>query len=710
VLIVPIFAEAQAATSMAGLYPVGGAALGPAIKIDTNNLITVVIGSTEMGQGIMTGLAQLVAAELMLDWTQVRAEHSVTTSTNVSSYANPAFGMQLTGGSWSIRGYYLPLRQAAAKARALLIQAAAMVYQQQGGSSTAAWSLLSGGRVSNGSYTFKFSELVATAAALPLQDQNAIVGARAKRLDIPAKVDGSAIFGMDVVLPNMVYATTLHCPTLTGAVKTVPTAPTGITLVNLGTAVGVIGKHTWAVMQAASSVASKITWNLPASTTALDTATLNATGQALVASTSLSSTSTPKLYIEEGDQTTATEQAIAAPTTVARIDATYSLPMLAHGYMEVLNCTVNPVYANGVLTACELWVPTQAQQFVIPAVASLTGLTPTAITVHTPYVGGGFGRKIETDYVAEAVKLAMAAKKPVKLMWTRPQDFANDKYRPSAVIRVRAGVNSSKAMTGLLYRNVSPSINLQRSGNPEDTGGVAGAVGLPYAVPLRRIEYVPNATNIPLGYWRSVGESYNTFAMESAIDELALAAKVDPMAFRLAHLAGDARALGVLNAVKTLSNWGSIAGQGVAFLKGFGSYIAMVAQVSKVVNTKTGAVTMKVNAIQAAIDCGVVVNPDSVEAQIQGGIAMGVGATLWQQATFVAGKPAVNNFNAYRVVKISDMPAVNVQIVSSTQAPGGVGEPGVPCVAPAIANAWARLTGIRLRSLPFYPGSTMGGL
>lgn len=718
-LVIPVFTseDAEAATSMQGLYPAAGAALGPAIKIDANNVVTVIIGSTEMGQGIMTGLAQLIAAELNLDWTQVRSEHSVATSASVGSYGNPGFGgAQLTGGSWSIRGYYLPLRQAAAKARALLLQAAALVHQSRGGVLGTTWSLASGGNVTNGTTTFKFSDLVATAATLPmpaeqaLQDQTGVIGSSVKRLDIPAKVDGSAIFGMDVVLPGMVYATTVHCPTLTGTVKTVPPAPTGITLVNLGSSVGVVGKHTYAAMKAASTIASKIAWNLPASTTLLDTTRINNTALALVTSNALSSASSPRLFVEEGDTTSATEQALLAATTVAKIDAIYTLPMLAHASMEVLNCTVRPVYTNGVMTACELWVPTQAQQFVIPTVAALTGLPQTAITVHTPFLGGGFGRKIETDYVAEAVKVAMAVKKPVKLMWTRPQDFMNDKFRPSATIRVRAGVDSNKAMTALLYRNVAPSINLQRTNNPEDTGAVAGAVGLPYGMPLRRIEYVPNATGIPLGYWRSVGESYNTFAVESAMDELALAAGVDPMTFRLNHLSGDARAVGVLNAVKTLSNWGSVAGQGVAFLKGFGSYIALVAKVSKVVNPTTGAITMKVDKVDAAIDCGVAVNPNAIEAQLQGGIAMGMGAAMWQQATFTSGKPAVSNFNSYRVVKQSEMPKVAVTVVNSTAAPGGVGEPGVPCVAPALANAWARLSGIRLRSLPFYPNSKMGGL
>ena len=276
---------------------------------------------------------------------------------------------------------------------------------------------------------------------------------------------------------------------------------------------------------------------------------------------------------------------------------------------------------------------------------------------------------------------------------------------------VQAGIDADNNVSGMIYRNVSPSINIQRNtvagNNPEDTGAVAGAMGLPYNIANRRIEYVPNPADIPLGYWRSVGESYNTFAVESAIDELAALAGLDPLAYRKTLAAGNSRALGVLNAVDQLSGWSTTSAptgnaRGVAFLKGFGSYIAMVAQVSR--NT-TGQI--RVNKVFCAIDCGIAINPDSIEAQIQGGIVHGLSATLWGQVTFAAGVPNVNNFSNYRVLKLSEMPVVSVAIVPSTAAPGGVGETGVPCVAPAVANAYAKLSGQRVRTLPFYPGATM---
>ena len=376
--------------------------------------------------------------------------------------------------------------------------------------------------------------------------------------------------------------------------------------------------------------------------------------------------------------------------------------------MEVLNCT-----ASVTSTSCEIWAPTQGQALNIFTASAITGLPPTAITVHTTFLGGGLGRKFDQDFIGEAVKISKAVGKPVKLTWSRKQDFQNDMYRPCAAIRVQAGLDADKSLSAMLYRNVSPSINIQRNtkpgNNPEDTGAVAGATDMPYAIPNRRIEFVPNPADIPLGYWRSVGESYNTFAVESAMDELALAAGKDPMAWRRSLLAGNSRALGVLDAVDALSGWSVSAApagsaRGLAFLKGFGSYIALVAQIS----LSSGKI--KVGKMFCAIDCGVAVNPDQIEAQVQGGIVHGLSATLWGQVLFNAGVPNVSNFNNYRVLKLNEMPAVSVAIVPSTEAPGGVGETGVPCVAPAIANAYARLTGQRVRTLPFYPGATMGGL
>lgn len=676
-------------------------ALGAYLRIDSLNNVTLLIGPTEMGQGIMTGLGQLVAEELMLNWSQVKVEHAGPSASPPNPFANPLFGLQLTGGSTSMRGWYLPLRQAAATAREMLLAAARQLAPGK------TWALAAGGKVTDGTTTYAFSQLVETAtlmtppAKVALATTRNAIGQRLPRTDIPAKVDGSAVFGIDVQVPGMVYAAVVHCPTLGGTVASMPASASGAqALVNLGNGVAVVAGDTWTAMRIAESLGSKIKWTLPADTASRDSVHIRAKGLELVGSTN----AVPHIY----ETTGGLDPAVAIANAPTRLDATYELPYLAHACMEVLNCT-----ASVSATSAEIWAPTQGQALNVFTIAGITGLAPRAITVHTTYLGGGLGRKFDQDFVAEAVKIAKAVGKPVKLTWSRKQDFQNDMYRPCAAIRVQAGIDANKTLTAMLYRNVSPSINIQRNSkpgnNPEDTGAVAGALDLPYAIPNRRIEFVPNPADIPLGYWRSVGESYNTFAVESAMDELALAAGQDPMAWRKALLAADPRSLGVLNAVDTLSGWSKSAtpagsARGLAFLKGFGSYIALVAQIS------LSGGKIKVGKMFCAIDCGVAVNPDQIEAQIQGGIAHGLAATLWGQVTFAAGVPSVSNFNNYRVLKLNDMPTVSVSIVPSSEAPGGVGETGVPCVAPAVANAYAKLTGQRVRTLPFYPGATMGGL
>ena len=671
----------------------GSGTIGAYIKIDASNIVTVVLGSSEMGQGILTGLAQLVAEEMNLNWPQVRAEHAPASTQWPNPYGNPLFGAQLTGGSTSTRGWYGPLRLAAAIARDTLLAAAV---KQYGGT----WTLGQGGTLRKGSTQVKFADVVATASTLTppttaaLRTTTRFIGQTMPRLDIPAKTDGSAVFGMDVKVPGMKFASTIHSPVQGGTVKTMPATSGGTKLYNLGTAVGVIANDTWSAIRAARGAAAAVTWNLPANPDAADSAALAAAALVLVNST------TATAFVAE---------AVGSPSIGAgakAIDATYSLPFMAHATMEVMCCT-----ASVTPTSCEIWVPTQGQQFIPGLAAAITGLPATSVTVHTTLMGGGLGRKFETDYVAESIKLSKAAGVPIKLIGSREEDFKNDYYRPSALIRVRAAVDTSGQITDLIYRNVSPSINIQRGtlqgSNPEDTGAVAGAVGIPYRIGARKIEFVPLLPcDVRLGYWRSVGESYNTFAVESAVDELAVLAGKDPMAFRKDLLSGDARSLGVVTALETLCNWGAGPGaglaRGMAFLSGFGSYIAMAADVA---NVGGKAVVKK---FYAAIDCGIDINPGSIEAQMQGCVAHGISATMWGQQTFVKGKPQTANFNRFKMVRMPEMPTVAVQIVDSTAAPGGVGETGVPCVAPAIANAWAKLTGSRIRTLPFYPGMGMG--
>lgn len=400
------------------------------------------------------------------------------------------------------------------------------------------------------------------------------------------------------------------------------------------------------------------------------------------------------------------DTALAQATTVVQAD--FSLPFLAHSTMEVLNCTAVVEYTTGAISRCEIWAPTQSALSAQATAAAVTGLPTTQITVHTTFLGGGLGRKIEQDYISQAVQIAMAVKKPVKLTWFREEDFGHDNYRPSALIRAKAGLDSNKKIVGWGYRNVSESILGQRGRAGLDSQAVEGSIGLPYARGVFYSEWVPLPTGIPVGFWRSVGSSINAFAVETLIDMLAQAAGLDPFQFRYG-IVTDERTLAVLRAADAMSSWRNSLPQGrawgMAFAKSFGTLVCEVFEISQ-----PALGTLKVHRVDCAVDCGIAVNPDSVEAQMQGGIVHGLSATLWGQVTFANGIAKETNFRNYRALRLAEMPAITVQILPSTLAPSGVGEPGVPPVAPALASAYSRLTGKRITSLPLFPGSTMSGL
>lgn len=663
----------------------GNSNLGAYVKIGSDSKVTVVVGSTEMGQGIMSGLSQLVAEELMVDWSSVSAVHAPAGA----AYANPLFGFQLTAGSTSMRGWFMPLRTAAATAREMLITAGA---EALGVSRSVCVARSGAVWVKGTNRSVPYGSVVAAAARVtppsnpPLVSNFWLIGKPMRRVDLPAKVNGSAIYGIDVRRPGMVFAAVKHCPTLGGTVQGMPPKPAGaIALVNLGNAVAVVATNTWLAKSLADEL--DVRWSIPASSAKLDSAAV------LNAAHHLMTAGTPRIAEKSGDSDSALARA------AAKIDAEYNLPYLAHACMEPLSCT-----AEVTATACRVWAPTQSPALVLTTAQAVTGLRPDKITVTTTFMGGGLGRKFEQDYVAQAITVAMAVRKPVKLTWPREQDFTNDQYRPMALVRVRAGLNASGKITSWIYRNVSPSITAQRypDNGGVDSQAVEGSVDLAYAMASRRVEYVPHPSTIPVGYWRSVGHSINAFAVESAIDELALAAGMDPLAFRRAHLAGNARSLAVLNAAAALGQWGSPLpsghARGIAFSEAFGSLAAQVVEISA-----PAARSIRVHKVACAIDCGFAVNPDSVEAQMQGGIVHGLTAALWGHVTFTRGVVSPRNFNRYRMLRLAEMPQISVKIVNSGGALGGVGEPGVPPIAPALANAYARLTGMRIRTLPFFP-------
>jgi len=694
-------ADAQSTTTSTGV--------SAWILIGSDETVTVQIASTEMGQGIMTGLAQIAADELQVDWAKVRGQHAPVDAAHGGSNAS-VYG-RFTGGSLGIRLFAPAIKQAAANARQMLIMAAAKQFGVAASSCSVKLGVVSA-MVNGSTRSLSYGSLAPSAAGIVLgantpldQYPRSIVGTSAKRVDIPAKVDGSAQFGIDVFMPGMLFAAVKLCPTLGGTVSSVGSKPAGVVaMVQVGATAGraangiaVVAATTWDAMNAARSVS--VNWSLPADAAANDSNAIASRAAWLM------SNATPLIAQDVSGGTAA---------STAKIASTYQLPFLAHAALEPLNCTVRYTPASGTAAAtCEVWAPTQAPDQVR---TTTIGLCPagTVVTVVNTLVGGGFGRKFEQDFIRQAVQVGLACPgKPVKLTWSREQDFTQDQYRPMSLSRIEAGVSAAGKISAWKNRIVTPSISAQRGGNPAtvDNSAVEGAIEMTYAINPLRVEYVRHDTSLPVGYWRSVGLSINTFAVECAIDELAAAIGWDPISFRLNNLA-DSRMSNLLSTLKTFSNWGrpgaSGRAQGVAIAKGFGSYIGQVAEVS--VNASSGAVT--VHRVSTVIDCGSVINPDAVKAQIEGAVAQAMAATLYVQQTFVNGVAQVSNYNRYRMLKMTEMPQVDVQIIANGDPVGGVGEPGVPCVAPAIANAHARAVGqaMRRRSLPFFPGATLGGL
>ena len=694
------------------------------VQVGTDGSITLWFGGSEMGQGAMSGLAQILAEELMVDWNQVTVKQAGVDP--IVSY--------LTGGSSAVSGRYGTLRNAAAAARELLIAAAMATTGDASRDNYVAKSAMVVYTNSNSHLvtTWPYKALAALAASqtvpadlrLTAAANFRLIGQPVPRVDIPSKVDGSAKYGIDTFLPGMVFAAIKHCPVIGGTLARTPSKPSGAIAVvpckasdtrgaviaGSINAVAVVASNTWLAMRLANSLS--VSWTMPASTAGVDSAAILAQAQGLMASgQALCAEPTPPTGTTPASYATQLEPAVKAALGTPTIDATYTLPYLAHATMEVVGCAVNIVWSStGVAQSCEIWAPTQAAAWVQQTAGGLTGLAPAQITVHTTLLGGGLGRKIEQDYVSQAVQVAMAVKKPVKLTWRREEDFAHDQYRPFALVNVKAALASDR-IAAWSYRIVSQAILGQRGWLPPgavDSQATEGSTGLPYNLGTHIVEWVPLPAGIPVGFWRSVGSSINAFAVESMIDELARAAGADPFQFRYDNMTDD-RAHAVLWAADILSSsWRNSlpAGHawGVAIAESFGTWVAQVVDISQ-----PSAGSLKVNRIACVVDCGTVINPDSVQAQMQGGIVHAMNAALWGQMTFAAGKAAQLNFNNYRMMRINDMPQITVQIMQSTNPPSGIGEPGVPPLAPALANAYARLTGTRVRTLPFFAGASGGG-
>jgi len=661
------------------------------LRVGSDDSVTVLLPHSEMGQGIWTALPMLIAEELDADWSRVRVEHAPA----APAYAHTAFGMQMTGGSSSTWSEFDRCRQAGAMARAVLVAAAAQRFSVEPLACRT-----ENGVVISGSKRARYGELAEAASKLPvpktvpLKDPKdwRLIGKPTKRLDTPEKITGRAQFGMDVQFEGLLTAVVARPPVFGGKVKslddTKAKAIPGVrAVVRVPTGVAVVADHFWAAKLGRDAL--EIDWDLGPNA-GLDSAAIREEFGRLAGTRGTTAA-------QAGDITGALAK--AAKT----IEADYAVPYLAHATMEPLNATVRIGPSK-----CEIWTGTQFQTVDQQVAAKITGLKPEQVEIHTTFLGGGFGRRATptSDFVSEAVQVAKAANAPVKTVWTREDDMRGGYYRPAYLHRVRISLGSDGFPTAWQHAIVGQSIT---TGTPFqaftvkngiDSTSVEGVADSPYlkSVANHRVDLHSPKTGIPVLWWRSVGHSHNAFVMESLIDELAKAAGQDPLEYRRALLKGQSRHLAALNLVAEKANWGTPVPQGrargIAVHESFGSYVAQVAEVSLEKNA------IRVHRVVCAIDCGVAVNPETVRAQMESGIAFGLGAALHSRLSFKDGRLQQSNFHDYQVLRLNEMPVVEVHIVPSTEKMGGVGEPGVPPIAPAVANAVAALTGQRLRELP----------
>jgi len=678
------------------------------VRIDRDGRVTLIMHKVEMGQGTYTSMPMLLAEELDVELSQVHLEHAPPDD---ARYAEPLFGVQETGGSTSVRGNWEPLRRAGATARALLVTAAAKTWRVDPSSCHAAQ-----GQVIHGptGRSLGYGALVAQAAALPVPRQVTLkdpkdfqlIGTPAKRLDAPEKVNGTAQFGIDVTVPGMKVATLAACPVFGGKLASVDAtkakAIKGVQqVVRLDDAVAVVADHMWAAKQGLAAL--DIRWD-EGPNAKLSTADI-------VRQLAAASEQPGVVARNEGN----------APKAMAgaarKVEAVYEVPFLAHATMEPVNCTVH-VRPDG----CDIWVGTQVPTFTQTAAAKLTGLPRGKVRVHNHLLGGGFGRRLEVDFIIRAVQIAQQVASPVKVVWTREEDIQHDMYRPYYYDRIAAGLDehgmpiawthriAGSSIMGRVINQLFPkTLRVMRAAGLHqlaamvrglDVDAVEGAAEPPYALPNIRVEYVrQEPPGVPTAFWRGVGPTHNIFVVESFMSELAAAARRDPVEYRLALLGESPRARAVLELAAQQAGWGQPLpaghGRGVSLLHAFGSYIAQVAEVSV---SKAGDV--RVHRVVCAVDCGTIVNPDTVKAQMESGIIFGITAALFGEITIKDGRVEQSNFNNYRMLRINEAPLVDVHLIKSTEAPGGVGEPGTSAVMPAVANAIFEATGRRIRKLP----------
>ncbi|QHF39070.1 twin-arginine translocation pathway signal protein [Pseudomonas sp. S34] len=665
------------------------------LRIGNDNSVTVLLGHSEMGQGIWTGLTMLIAEELDADWTKIRVEHAPASATD---YGLPGFGgMQITGGSTSTWMEFDRYRQAGAAARLMLIDAAAKRFNVAPSEIHT-----ESGVVMAGEHRATYGELADDAGQLPRPDPASIklkdakdwklIGKPTQRLDTPEKITGRAKFGMDVQFDGLMTAMVARSPTFGGSVKSFEGAealaiPGVHKVVQVPTGIAVIADHFWAAKLGRDAL--KIEWN-PGPNAGLDSQALLENFRKLA--------TTPGLNAGQAGDTQA-----ALAKAAKKIDVEYSVPYLAHAPMEPLNCTVSITKDK-----CEIWTGTQFQTLDQMVAGKITGLKPEQVVIHTEFLGGGFGRRANptSDFVSEAVYVAKAAGAPVKTVWAREDDIRGGYYRSAFLHHARIGLGADGLPLAWKHVMVGQSIMAGTSLEATmvkdgiDKTSVEGVADSPYLEGLanHQIELHSPTTGISVLWLRSVGHTHTAFVMESLIDELATAAGKDPVEYRRTLLKDHPRHLGVLNLAVEKANWKAPLPDGhalgVAVHESFGSYVAQVAEVSQ------DNLAIRVHRVVCAVDCGIAVNPQSIAAQMESCITFGLSFALHSKLTLKDGQVVQSNYHDYRVLRLNEMPVVEVHIVPSSDKPGGIGEAGVPPMAPAVANAVFALTGQRLRELP----------
>jgi isoquinoline 1-oxidoreductase beta subunit len=672
--------------------PPSGARMNAFIHVAPDDRVTFTMPAVEMGQGVYTSQAMCLAEELDVGLDQVAAAHAPPDQAN---YGNPVFVVQATGGSTTTSAWFLPLRRAGATARMMLLQAAASAWGVDPSTLATDRGVIThkaSGR------TLRYGQVASRAASLKipgevkLKDPSRfrLIGTPARRIDTADKAIGKTVYGIDVVLPGMKFATLKASPVLGAKVAKVDQAaalalPGVRQVVVLDDLVAVVGDHMWAALQGMRALV--IEWS-SSPHAKLDQAQL---WQELESASLGAGVAAQR----EGD-------ALEKLKGDSLFEATFEYPLLAHATMEPMNCTVH--VHDG---TCEVWVGTQVPGFAQGVAAKVLGIEPSKVTINNHLIGGGFGRRLEVDGIAKATQIAQHVEGPVKVVWTREEDISQQRYRPLYNDRLKARVENGKIIAWH-HRVTGPSI-MARWLPPAFKGGidsdaVDGAVKPSYDLGAILVEYVRHELPVEVAFWRGVGPNSSVCSIECFIDVMAHRTNVDPVKFRRGLLARTPRALGVLDLVAQQAQWGTPArasslgarlGRGIALLDCFGSYLACIADVAV---SDEGDV--RVTRVVVAADCGRVVNPDTLVAQIQGGVVFGITAILYNQITFAGGRVEQSNFNNYRMLRINEMPLIEAHILASTQDSGGIGEPGTVVVQPAIANAVFAATGVRITRMP----------